>query len=56
MRELRVAKIDSLAAAAKAAACPDCDSEVQVSRQPNGVYAATVAHDETCPALKVMGG
>jgi hypothetical protein len=32
-------------------ACPDCDSEVEVSERSNGAIGVDVTHDPTCPTL-----
>lgn len=56
MREIRITDAKSLEEHKKAAACPDCASEVALVQQAPSVYVVTVAHDATCPALKAMGG
>lgn len=31
--------------------CPDCNAEQTMTRDGNGIYRLTVAHDDTCPWL-----
>jgi hypothetical protein len=41
----------TLATVTEAAACPDCDSDVQVAEVTPGVFTGRVVHDDSCPWL-----
>jgi hypothetical protein len=47
--ELRLGNLEPGQTIADTAACPDCNSEVEIERLAPGINRGVVRHDDTCP-------